>query len=276
MSSVGSLPTGPLVIESTQIEKGAIRVGSGMLRPQHVAWCPAEFARHMWRYPCRRRCRGSRDPLDVAAYALRRAMSSERGRQMRDRMAECDRAAVYVHLRGIPTKPLVDGWLARQASLASIRSRSSVLQPASCSFLGEIEPVPMIARSNARGRQETIQRQRLDTTLLRTFGRHENNRGSAVIDANTAYSRYGTRLSETPTPASKEHPERRIGFRVFVGVDDNFTFRVFDRHRRSRRRRAPTPVARRDALLRGDGKFVLLFLRLSKYFSATFSAVLPM
>ena len=101
-------------------------------------------------------------------------------------MAERDRAAVYVHLRGIPTKPFVDGARLRGKGFVGLNQVQIVRAPAGefqRLLRGRDRACAHDRRVDARGRPGDNPRQRLDATLLRAFGRHQDDRGGAVIDA---------------------------------------------------------------------------------------------
>jgi hypothetical protein len=140
-------------------------------------------------------------------------------------MADRDRAAIDVDLGGIPAEIAIDrAGLRGEASLASIRSRSPMFQPAFFSAARSRDrPVP---RSWDRRRPGPT---RCGQAFLPSFGGllggHQNHHGSAIVmpDALPAVT--------VPSFSKRLQLASRHGgamARIFVGADDDVALAGFD------------------------------------------------
>jgi hypothetical protein len=141
-------------------------------------------------------------------------------------MADGDGAAIDVDDRGSqPMSLLTAQACAAKASLASMRSRSPIFQPAFLSALRDagIGPVPMMAGSTPAVAQETMRASGSRPRRLGLGFAHQDDRGGAVIDAGGIAGGDGAVLVEGGAQLGKRI-ERRAMADIFVLVDDDVAF----------------------------------------------------
>ena len=148
---------------------------------------------------------------------------------------------------------------AANASLASIRSRSSIFQPAFFSAAREagIGPVPMIAGSTPACAQETMRASGVLPRLAASL--------AFISTTAAAPSLMPEALAAVTVPSLSKAGrslaiESRVApcLRIFVGVDHHVALARLDGHRHDLVLERPAFMRRLGLVLRGDRELVLL------------------